>query len=250
VRIGRGGGSRLDEAIGEWLLGMVARSQKRNDDARAHLEASRALSTDPRLPHTLGRSLLGLADLARENEDLEEAWELAHDSLEVLSDYGDRVGAAAALETIAGLARPLGEPERALRLLAASQRFHTDTGIARFSLQADRFERARDTAQAELDSAAATACWDAGSQLSLADAVAYARRGRGERQRPQIGWASLTPVERDVVRLVAEGHPNAEIGQRLFISVNTVKKHLSHVYAKVDVDGRADLAAQVARRDL
>jgi DNA-binding CsgD family transcriptional regulator len=76
------------------------------------------------------------------------------------------------------------------------------------------------------------------------------RRGRGERQRPQIGWASLTPVERDVVRLVAEGHTNAEIGQRLFMSVNTVKKHLSRVYSKLDVDGRADLAAQVARRDL
>ena len=105
-------------------------------------------------------------------------------------------------------------------------------------------------AQAALDPTDATACWDAGGELSLADAVAYARRGRGERQRPQIGWASLTPVERDVVRLVAEGHTNAEIGQRLFICVNTVKKHLSHVYAKVDVDGRADLAAQVARRDL
>ncbi len=38
------------------------------------------------------------------------------------------------------------------------------------------------------------------------------------------------------MRLVAEGHTNAEIGERLFISVNTVKKHLSHVYAKVDVE--------------
>lgn len=250
VRIGRGGGSRLDEAIGEWLLGMVARSQQRHDDARAHLEASRALSTDPRLPHTLGRSLLGLAELAREDEDLEEAWKLAHDSLEVLDDYGDRVGAAAALEMIADLAVALGEPERSLRLLAASQRFHDKTEIARFPLQADRFDRVRNTAQAALDPTAATACWDAGGELSLADAVAYARRGRGERQRPRIGWASLTPVERDVVRLVAAGHTNAAIGQRLFISVNTVKKHLSHVYTKVDVDGRADLAAQVARRDL
>jgi predicted ATPase/DNA-binding CsgD family transcriptional regulator len=250
VRIGRGGGSRLDEAIGEWLLGMVARSQERPDDARAHLEASRALSSDPRLPHTLGRSLLGLAELATEQEHLEEAWELAHDSLEVLDDYGERVGAAAALEAIADLAQACGEPERALRLLAASQRFHTDTGIARFPVQADRFERARNTASGELDSAEATECWDAGSQLSLAEAIAYARRGRGERHRPQIGWASLTPVERDVARLVAEGHTNAAIGQRLFISVNTVKKHLSHVYAKVDVGGRADLAAQVARRDL
>ncbi len=250
VRIGRGGGSRLDESIGEWLLGVLAHGQGRHDDARAHLEASRALSTDPRLPQTLGRSLLGLAELAREDEDLDEAWELAHDGLGVLDDYGDRVGAAAALEAIADLAVALGEPERALRLFAASQRFHTDTGIARFPIQADRFDRARDTAQAALDDTDATACWDAGGELSLADAVAYARRGRGERQRPRIGWASLTPVERDVVRLVAEGHTNAEIGHRLFISVNTVKKYLSRVYAKVDVDGRADLAAQVARRDL
>jgi DNA-binding CsgD family transcriptional regulator len=56
-------------------------------------------------------------------------------------------------------------------------------------------------------------------------------------------------VERDVVRLVAEGRTNAEIGQRLFISANTVKKHLTHVYAKLDVNGRTDLAAEVARRD-
>jgi DNA-binding CsgD family transcriptional regulator len=34
------------------------------------------------------------------------------------------------------------------------------------------------------------------------------------------------------------------------MSVNTVKKHLTHVYAKLDVTGRADLAAEVARRDL
>jgi predicted ATPase/DNA-binding CsgD family transcriptional regulator len=250
VRLGRGGGSRWDEAIGEWLLGVLAVGQQRQDQARAHLEASRALSTDPRLPFPLGRSLLGLAELASQDGDLEDAWELAHDGLEVLDDYGDRVGAAAALETIAGLALALGEPERSLRLLAASQRFHTESGIARLPVQADRFDRARNSARVALDPADATACWDAGGELSLADAVAYAHRGRGERQRPRFGWASLTPVERDVVRLVAEGHTNAAIGHRLFMSVNTVKKYLSRVYAKVDVDGRADLAAQVARRDL
>jgi DNA-binding CsgD family transcriptional regulator len=250
VRIGRGRGDRWDESIGEWLLGVLAHRQGRYDDARAHLQASRALSTDPRLPWSLGRSLLGLADLAKEDENLENAWELAHDGLEDLDDYGDRLGAAAALEAIADLALAFGDPERSLRLLAASQRFHADTGIARFPPEADRFDRARSAARAALDPSDAIACWDAGGELSLDDAVSYARRGRGERQRPQIGWESLTPVERDIVRLVAEGRANAEIGQRLFMSVNTVKKHLSRVYAKVDVDGRADLAAQVARRDL
>ena len=251
VRMGRGSGSRWDEAVGEWLLGVLAHGQERYDDARAHLEASRALSLDPRLPFPLGRSLLGLAALAKkEDQELEHAWELAQDGLEVLDEYGDRVGAAAALETIADLTVARGEPERSLRLLAASQRFHTDSGIVRFPWQADRFDRACSAARAALDDTGAAACWDAGDELSLADAIAYARRGRGERQRPQIGWASLTPMERDIVRQVAKGHTNAEIGERLFISVNTVKKHLSHVYAKVGLDRRADLAAEAARRDL
>ena len=251
VRIGRRRGSRWDESIGEWLLGTIAHGQERHDEARAHLEASRALSTDPRLPFPLGRSLLGLAELAKDDDDLDEAWELAHEGLKILDGYGDRVGAAAALETIADLAAALGEPERSLRLLAASQRFHTDAGIARCPLLRPTASIAPSMPHGRRWTPPTRPhCWDAGSELSLADAIAYARRGRGERQRPQIGWASLTPVERDVVRLVAEGHTNAEIGQRLFISVNTVKKHLSHVYAKVDVDGRADLAAQVARRDL
>jgi DNA-binding CsgD family transcriptional regulator len=250
VRTSHGGGSSWDESIGEWLLGVLAHVEERRDDARAHLAASRALSSDPRIPLPLGRSLLGLAELAKEEGNLDEAWELAHAGLEVLDDYGDRIGAAAALAAIADLAVAMGEPDRSLRLLAASQRFHAESGIARFPVEADRFDRAHNAARAALDDTEAAACWDAGGQLSLAEAVAYARRGRGQRQRPRVGWASLTPVERDVVGLVAQGHTNAEIGQRLFMSVNTVKKHLSRVYAKVDVDGRANLAAEVARRNL
>jgi DNA-binding CsgD family transcriptional regulator len=193
--------------------------------------------------------LLGLAELATE-EYLEEAWELAHDSLEVLDGYGDRVGAAAALETIAGLALALGEPVRALRLLAASQRFHDDGGLVRFPLQADRCELARTAARSELDPTEATASWEAGCHLSLADGIAYARRGRGERQRPRIGWASLTPTEREVVQLVAQGHTNAQVGERLFVSVHTVKKPLSHVYAKLGLTSRAELVAQAVHRDM
>jgi predicted ATPase/DNA-binding CsgD family transcriptional regulator len=250
VRVSRENGSRWDEANGEWLLGMLAQDQGRHDDARAHLQASHGLSVDPRMPLPLGRSLLGLAQLAEQDDDLETAWELAHDALQVLADYGDRIGAARVLETIADLAAALGEPERSLRLLAALQRFHRETGIARFPGQAERFERAHATARAVLDDADATAYLDAGGELSLADAIAYVRRGRGERQRPQIGWGSLTPVERDLVRLVAAGHTNAEIGERLFLSVNTVKKYLTRIYTKVDADGRAELAAEVARREL
>jgi len=50
-------------------------------------------------------------------------------------------------------------------------------------------------------------------------------------------------VEREVVRLAVEGLSNPEIGARLYMSRSTVKTHLSHVFAKVGVANRTELAA-------
>ena len=82
------------------------------------------------------------------------------------------------------------------------------------------------------------------------EAIAYASRARGERKRPSTGWASLTPTELDVVRLIAEGFSNPEIGTRLFITRATVKTHLSHVFTKLGVMSRAELAAEATRHGL
>jgi len=60
--------------------------------------------------------------------------------------------------------------------------------------------------------------------------VAYAARKGGGRKRPPTGWASLTPAERQVVRLVSEGLRNDAIAARLFIAPGTVKVHLSIQY--------------------
>jgi DNA-binding CsgD family transcriptional regulator len=90
--------------------------------------------------------------------------------------------------------------------------------------------------------------WAEGAGLSLDEVVAYARRGRGERKRPTSGWASLTPTERDVARLVAEGLANNDIAARLFISRRTVQTHLTHVYAKLGINSRVQLAQEVAGR--
>lgn len=246
-RTARERGARWFEASALWLLGLVALAEQRPDDATEHLERCRQLSVAPRYPSTLGRALVGLADL---DSDPDHAWEQAHEGLEVLADAGDQLGAVEALESVAGLTAARDQPDQALRLLAAASRFHNDTGIVRFPLQAERAEGHTAVARAQLDPDDAETCWAEGIQLSLDEAVAYARRGRGERARPQVGWAALTPTEREVVRLVAEGHTNAQIGERLFVSVHTVKKHLSHVYAKVGLDGRSELVAEAARRDL
>ncbi len=58
------------------------------------------------------------------------------------------------------------------------------------------------------------------------------------------------PAEREVVRLVSEGLRNDAIARRLFIAPGTVKAHLSHIFAKLSISTRAEVAAQAAAQDL
>ena len=90
------------------------------------------------------------------------------------------------------------------------------------------------------------AAWAEGAALSTEEAIAYAQRGRGQRKRPTSGWASLTPTERDVVRLVSDGLANKDIATRLFVSPRTVQTHLTHVYAKLGLTSRVQLAQEAA----
>jgi DNA-binding CsgD family transcriptional regulator len=84
---------------------------------------------------------------------------------------------------------------------------------------------------------------------AAARAGAHRRRGRGSRGRPQFGWDSLTPTERTVASLVAEGLSNPQIGDRLYISHRTVQTHLAHVFAKLGLTSRAQLAAEATRQE-
>jgi DNA-binding CsgD family transcriptional regulator len=90
------------------------------------------------------------------------------------------------------------------------------------------------------------AAWAEGAALSTEETIAYAQRGRGDRKRPTSGWESLTPTERDVVRLVSNGLTNKDIAARLFISPRTVQTHLTHVYTKLGLTSRVQLVQEAA----
>ena len=60
----------------------------------------------------------------------------------------------------------------------------------------------------------------------------------------------LTPREREVLDLLAEGLPNKLIGRRLQISEHTVKFHVSSIYAKLGASSRTEAVSQGARRGL
>jgi DNA-binding CsgD family transcriptional regulator len=77
----------------------------------------------------------------------------------------------------------------------------------------------------------------------------WARRARSELAR--IGGRApatdaLTPTERRVAELVAQGRPTKRVASELFVSVKTVEGHLSRIYVKLGVRSRAELAARFA----
>jgi DNA-binding CsgD family transcriptional regulator len=75
------------------------------------------------------------------------------------------------------------------------------------------------------------------------------RRGRrGPRKRPKAGWDSLTETEQRVSGLVEEGLSYREVGERLFISRRTVETHVAHIFGKLGVSSRRDLADMVRQR--
>jgi DNA-binding CsgD family transcriptional regulator len=114
---------------------------------------------------------------------------------------------------------------------------------------------AGDTARAGDLLAAAMAVYErADAQQSLRRAGAAMRAAglrpaiRRPRRRPTVGWEALTETERQVVALAVEGLTNPEIGARLYISRRTVQTHLAHVFAKLGLSSRVELAAAAAAR--
>ena len=68
------------------------------------------------------------------------------------------------------------------------------------------------------------------------------------RARAATGWEALTDAELRVVELAAEGLTNREIGARLFVSHRTVGAHLAHIFDKLQIRSRVELAREAAAR--
>lgn len=66
-------------------------------------------------------------------------------------------------------------------------------------------------------------------------------------QKPRGPFDSLTPREQEVVKLLARGLGDRDLAQTLFISVRTVQTHLSHIYSKLGVHTRTEVALMAVR---
>ncbi len=225
------------------VLHRLGRDEEAAASAERGIEMARRLGT----PHAEAESLDALARVVA-GADPARADSLAHDALRVRSEHGLGTHLADSLDTLARLVADRGDHARAARLTGAADAARRRIGYPRppadlpadASLRGDLVAILGETTFADLVGE--------GTELGLDQAVAYASRGRGPRGRPAIGWDSLTTTEREVASLVAEGLTNPQIAERLFVRPATVKTHVSHIFTKVGVSSRAELAALASRQ--
>jgi DNA-binding CsgD family transcriptional regulator len=189
-----------------------------------------------------------LGRLATRQANLHQAEDLHHHALALRHAHQLRPGVVVSLEALAGLAARYQSAAEAVRLFAAADTLRTVLGVVRWPTDQTGYDDDLGCARQQLDADAFTTAWAEGQALSNDEAVAYASRARGQRRRPSTGWSSLTPTETAVVELLAQGLTNPQIAERLFISRAIVKTHLIHIFNKLGVATRSQLAAQAARR--
>jgi len=231
-------------------LGFLARVLLERGDVegtRAINDEALAVSRSAAMPWQIAFALLTAARIAEHDGDRGVAEDLVHEALALAHNGDNMMGVTDALESLARLAASAESYEEAARLIGAADAVRRDAGCVPGAADAARRATLQQKLADELGEDEFTRARDDGASLDVRQAVEYARRGRGERKRPSSGWDSLTPTELEVVRLATQGLTNPEIAARMFITRATVKAHLGHIFPKLGVTTRAELAALATR---
>ncbi|WP_018657088.1 ATP-binding protein [Actinomadura flavalba] len=196
---------------------------------------------------SFGLCVLGLARLL--DGDAAGALDDVRAGLAVKRDLGDRLGVALALDMAAACAVSLGDAPSAARWLGVADRLRTRTGTTMFGPQHALLRSFYEGQAVEaVGEDVFTAALEAGRRLGEDSAVAEAL---GETA-PAVGAAEagpgrrrLTPREREIAGLVADGLTNREIADRLVIAKRTADSHVEHILAKLECTSRTQIAARL-----
>jgi DNA-binding NarL/FixJ family response regulator len=225
-------------------LGVVARWSGDPETAAAHFadaeaDADVAEIRDPSMLSWRDDAAEALLQLGRSDEAvaLLDAWEADAARLgrewtlaQITRCRGLVAAAVGAEERAAALLEEAVERHEAAGDILGRGRAHLALGVVRRKLRQKRAAReASDAALAAFDSLGA-AGWSERARAELGRIGGRSRRD------------GLTPAERRVAELVVKGGTNREVAAALFLAERTVEAHLSHVYAKLGVRSRTELA--------
>ncbi|WP_019634204.1 helix-turn-helix transcriptional regulator [Actinomadura atramentaria] len=228
-----------------------------DEGTRAALEACGGFRPPALLdPSTMLGCCEMLAGVAAQRERADEAAEWAERAEQSAHPDLPHHQAMLALARAHGLLGrdPAGSADRARRAaeLFAACGARLDAARARLAA-GTAAARAGDAAAARAELRTAAAEFAACAVPALAERAERALRGldgreSGGTRRGGRGPHGLSPRESEVAALVADGHTNQQVAEKLFISVRTVETHLSNIFGKLGVTSRVTLVRALTER--
>jgi DNA-binding CsgD family transcriptional regulator len=186
--------------------------------------------------------------LAEGDEGRAEDW--LHEALALQSAAGLRPGMVRTLEALASTIAKRDRHAEAARILSVTETASNQMGLVRGGVDEKAYQALTAQLRRTIGDAEFEALRAEAAGAGLDEIIEYVARSRGKRKRPLSGWQSLTPTERRAVSLVVEGLTNPQIAERMFIARGTVKIHLAHIFDKLGVTSRTQLAAKAVAEGL
>ena len=235
-------------------LGLVAWKDGDYPQAEAFLRDALAMWQALGFTWELAQCIPGhLADVARAEGNLTDAMTLYQECLWLNWDRQDLENVSWSLTGLALIAATDGQVEQAVRLMALADHFEELTGAPltpHIHRDHDLAERMLiDSVGAERFAQIHASVRSAEPAVEIGAALALTRRETAKTA-PAPAGLGLTQREHDVLRMMASGKSNQEIADALFVSLGTVKVHVSHILAKLDVKSRAAATDYAHRHQL
>ncbi|HET9658947.1 MAG TPA: LuxR C-terminal-related transcriptional regulator [Thermomicrobiales bacterium] len=230
-------------------LGLVAFTKGNNSSAANDLQQAAHIWQALGFGWELSCCIPGhLADVARASGNFDEAMTLYQTCLSINWERQDLENVAWSLVGLAIIAHADGLTGEAARLLALANQYRAITG-APLTPHIERDHRmATETIVSGIGQTEFEAIQDTvravGPSSEIADALALSRVAVPPGAAltalpPQLAKLGLTQRELEILRLLAAGKSNREIADILFISPGTVKVHVTHILAKLDLPSRS-----------
>ena len=244
----------------EAMLGLAQIARDRGDLGRAASIFEETLQWQNSAGVNWGAALsrYGYGTVVQAQGDAARARALYRESLHYWRQIGDDGSVAVCLEGIASTLCMTGAAAGAARLLGAAQALRdaieSPVPCNALASYGALVRSVRDC----LGEGPFGEAWLAGLRLSVDEAIAEVSRplpALGYANRPVAGTVSLTqpsltPREREVLKLVAAGHSDRDVATTLFISRRTASEHVGHILQKLGAKSRADAAAIAVRLGL
>lgn len=235
------------------FLADVVLYQGELEQARSLYEESAALMREQNDKIVLAYPLRRMAAISLQSGDHEQAAGLCQESLALNLQLGDRRGVVACLVGLAAVTVARGQIPEAARLFAAvDAQIHT-MGITLYPADQIEYERHVALVREQRSEVTVSTAWEQGSRMTLEQAVANALEAPPEpaaRRAVKERFSGLTPREREVAVLIAQGKSNREIAETMTVGVKTIETYVTRILNKLGFDSRVQIATWAVEKGL